>query len=161
MLAGDRQRACRHHAETIDAFPPGSDGVAASYRLLLARDLCYLGRLEDADRQLRQARTVPAGPFERVMGPFVEALLHSARGEPERAEVLARTGIAAAETETENLWLQAWGYEDLATVLERAGRIDNARAALGQAVALAGRKRCLPYAERLREQMDSLGQAKA
>ena len=53
----------------------------------------------------------------------------------------------------------AWGYEDLATVLERAGRIDNARAALERALSLAQRKGCLPYASRLREQIDSLARA--
>ena len=55
-----------------------------------------------------------------------------------KAEALARVGVAVAETETDNLWLQGWGYEDLATVLERAGRIDEAREALERALALGG-----------------------
>ena len=58
------------------------------------------------------------------------------------------------------MWLQGWGYEDLATVLERAGRIDDAREALERALAVWERKRCLPYVDRLREQIDSLGRAK-
>ena len=69
MIEGDRQRACRHHAGLIDAAPPGSDGVAASYRLILARDLCYLGRLEKAEPLLRQAQAVPAGPVEQALAP--------------------------------------------------------------------------------------------
>jgi hypothetical protein len=44
MIEGDRQRACRHHAKLLDGLPPGTDAVAATYRLLFARDLCYLGR---------------------------------------------------------------------------------------------------------------------
>ena len=102
MIEGDRQRACRHHAELIDALPPGSDGVAASYRLMLARDLCYLGRFEEAEPLLRQAQAVPPGPVERALAPSVEALLLAARGELEQAEALARAGVAAAETETDN-----------------------------------------------------------
>jgi class 3 adenylate cyclase/tetratricopeptide (TPR) repeat protein len=156
MIEGDRQRACRLHTGFIDAAPPGSDGVAASYRLILARDLCYLGRLEEAEPLLRQAQAVPAGAVERALAPCVEALLLAGQGELKEAEALARVGVAAAETETDNLWLQGWGYEDLATVLERAGRIDEAREALERALALFERKRCLLYAGRLREQIDSL-----
>jgi hypothetical protein len=91
------------------------------------------------------------------MCPAVEALILAAHGELERAEALARSGVASAETETDNPWLQAWGYEDLATVLERAGRIEEARAALERALAVWERKRCLPYVDRIREQIDALG----
>jgi tetratricopeptide (TPR) repeat protein len=152
MVEGDRERACKYHAELIDGFPPGSDGVAVSYWLLLARDLCYLGRLDAAEPLLRQAKDVPPGPLELALGAGVEALLRSASGELEQSEELARAGIAVAAG-TQNLWLQAWAYEDLATVLERAGRIDETRAALEHAADLAERKRCLPYMDRIREQI--------
>ena len=157
MIEGDRQRACRFHAEYIDALPPGSEGVASSYRLLLARDLCYLGRLDEAEPQLRRAQAFPPGPVGRALGSAVEALLLAGRDELEQAEALARAGVAVAETETDTIWLQGWGYEDLATVLERAGRIDEAREALERALALFERKRCLPYVRRLREQIVALG----
>jgi class 3 adenylate cyclase/tetratricopeptide (TPR) repeat protein len=160
MIEGDRQRACRHHMDLIDALPPGSDGMAATWRLPLARDLCYLGRFGEAESELRQAQAVAAGPVERALSPAVEALLLAARGEVERAETLARAGVAAAETETDNPWLQGWAHEDLATVLERAGRIDEAHEALERAVAVWERKRCLPYVDRLRDQIDSLRRAK-
>jgi class 3 adenylate cyclase/tetratricopeptide (TPR) repeat protein len=159
MIEGDRQRACRHHMDLIDALPPGSDGMAATWRLPLGRDLCYLGRFGEAEHELRQAQAVAAGPVERAMSPAVEALLLAERGELEQAEALVRAGIAAAESETDNPWLQGWSHEDLATVLERAGRIDEAREALERAVAVWERKRCLPYVVRLREQIDSLGRA--
>jgi tetratricopeptide (TPR) repeat protein len=159
MIEGDRPRACRHHAELIDALPSGNDGIAATWRLPLARDLCYLGRFDEAERELRKARDVAAGPVERALGPAVEALLLAPRGELERAESLARAGVAAAETETDNPWLQGWACEDLAAVLERSGRIDDARAALERALAVWERKHCLPYVDRLREQIDLLGRA--
>src|SRR5690349_3351766 len=37
---------------------------------------------------------------------------------------LANLAIATAETRTDNVWWQAWTHEDMAVVLERAGRID-------------------------------------
>ena len=158
-IEGDRPRACRHQADLIDALPPGNDGLAATWRLPLARDLCHLSRFVEAERELQQARAVAAGPVERTLGPAVEALLLAARGELEQAEALARAGVAAAATETDNPWLQGWAYEDLAVVLERAGRNDEAREALEHALAVWERKRCLPYAVRLRERIDSLGRA--
>jgi class 3 adenylate cyclase/tetratricopeptide (TPR) repeat protein len=156
-IEGDRQRACRLLAELLDALPPGSDGVAATWRLPRARDLCYLGRFDEAEAELRSAQAVATGPVERAMAPAVEALLLAAGDELEAAEALARAGVASAETETDNPWLQGWGYEDLATVLERAGRIEEARDALERALAVWERKRCLPYVARLRDQIDSLG----
>ena len=141
VIEGDRQRACRHHTETIDAVT--SEGVAASYRLILAR----------------QAQAVSAGPVGRALAPGVEALLHTEQGELNEAEALARVGVLAAETETDNVWLQGWCNEDLATVLERAGRSDEARAALDRALAHWERKHCQPFVERICKQIDSLGRA--
>ena len=45
-------------------------------------------------------------------------------------------------------------------MLERAGRIDEAREALERALAIWERKGCLPCAERIRDQIASLGRAK-
>jgi tetratricopeptide (TPR) repeat protein len=157
QIEGDRQRACRLLAEMLDTLPPGSDGVAATWRLPLARDLCYLGRFDEAEAELRQAQSVATGAVVRAMCPAVEALILAAHDELERAIALARSGVSSAETETDNPWLQGWGYEDLATVLERAGRIEEARDALERALAIWERKRCVPYVDRIREQIDALG----
>jgi hypothetical protein len=43
-------------------------------------------------------------------------------------------------------------------VLERAGRIDEAREALERSLAIWERKGCLPCAQRVRDQVASLGQ---
>jgi class 3 adenylate cyclase len=158
-IEGDRDGACRHHSNLISAAPPGSDGVMASYRMILARDLCYLGRFEEAEPLLRRGQAVPGGPAERVLGPTVEALVLVASDELEHAESLARSALAVSERETDTLWLQSWAYEDLALVLERTGRIDEARQALEAALAIWERKRCLPYAGRIRGQIESLGRA--
>jgi len=157
-IEGDRPRACRHNADMIEVLGDGS--VAGAFKSLLARDLCYLGRFDEAEPLLREARAVSSRVFSRVMAPAAEALVLAQRGELDRAETLVRTAVTTAETETDNVWLQSWTNEDLATVLERAGRIDEAREALERALALWEGKRCLPCAGRIREQIDSLGPAK-
>jgi len=119
--------------------------------------VCSSDLLEAAERELLRAQGVAPSPVGRSLRPAVEALIIAARGELERAEALARAGLAAAETETDNVLLQGWGHEDLATVLAGAGRIDEARAELERAVAIFERKRCVTYAERLGRQIDMLG----
>ena len=56
-IEGDRQRACRFNAEIVDAMSSGS--VAATFTTLLARDLYYLGRFDEAEPLLRRAQAVP------------------------------------------------------------------------------------------------------
>ena len=63
---------------------------------------------------------------------------------------------STAETRTDNIWWQAHTHEDLATVLERAGRTDEARDAFERALAIWEQKQCLPCAERVLAQIDSL-----
>jgi tetratricopeptide (TPR) repeat protein len=158
IIEGDRERACRHHRELLDTMSPDSEALAATYELPLARDLCYLGRYDEVEPLLRHARSVPQGPVERSLGSSVEALLLAARGRVAEAEALARTGITAA-AETDNSLLQAWSYEDLSTVLERAGRVGEAREELERALTIWEQKGCLPCADRIRAEIDSLGRA--
>jgi Flp pilus assembly protein TadD len=95
------------------------------------------------------------------MAAAAEALLLAQRGELEQAEALARTAVATAETRTDTVWWQAWTHEDLAAVLEHAGRIDEAREELERALAVWEGKGCLPCAARVRERIESLGRAHA
>jgi tetratricopeptide (TPR) repeat protein len=155
-IEGDRERACRHNADMIEVIAEGVS-VAAAFQAFQARDLCYLGRLEEAESWLRQAQAVPPRASVRVMAPSAESLLRAGCGELKQAEALARTAVARAETETDNIWFQAWTCEDLATVLERTGRIDEAREELERALAIWERKGCLPCADRIRAQIDALG----
>jgi tetratricopeptide (TPR) repeat protein len=156
-IEGDRERAGRYGAEAITRIAhvpvPAATGKAR-----LARELCYLARFDEAERLLEEARAVPPpGSGVRVMAAAAEALLLAHRGELEQAEALARTALATAETKTENILWQAYTHEDLAAVLERAGRIDEARGALERALAIWARKGCLPCAQRVRDRIDSLG----
>jgi tetratricopeptide (TPR) repeat protein len=158
LIDGDRERACRHTAEFIDQAPPGSAGVMASWRSMLARDLYYLGRIDEVEPLLRAARLAGWLPVERTLVPAVEALLLSRAGAHDQAEEQVRAAVATAETETDNVWLQGWSNEDLALVLEHAGRVSEAREALKRALTVWERKRCLPYVRRVREHIDSLEQ---
>jgi class 3 adenylate cyclase/tetratricopeptide (TPR) repeat protein len=158
-IEGDRERACGYSAEEIEVIADFAI-PAATAKGMLARELCHLGRFDEAERLLDEARAVPPpGSGVRVMAAAAEALLLGHRGELEKAEALARTAVATAETRTDTVWWQAWTHEDLATVLERAGRIDEAREALERSLAIWERKGCLPCAERVREQIQSLGRA--
>jgi class 3 adenylate cyclase/tetratricopeptide (TPR) repeat protein len=155
MIEGDRERACRCTAEEIERIAHVAIPTATA-KARLARELCYLGRFDEAERLLEEARAVPPpGSGVRVSAAAAEALLLAERGELEQAEALARTAVATAETRTDNVWWQATTHEDLATVLGRVGRIDEAREALQRSLAIWERKGCLPCAERVREQLDS------
>jgi class 3 adenylate cyclase/tetratricopeptide (TPR) repeat protein len=158
-IEGDRERAAGYCAEMLEVLALAAV-PAATAKSRLARDLCHLGRFDEAERLLEEARAVPPpGSGVRVPAAAAEALLLAHRGELEQAEALARTAVATAETRTDNVWWQASTHEDLATVLERAGRIDEAREALERSLAIWERKGCLPCAERDRDRIDSLGPA--
>jgi tetratricopeptide (TPR) repeat protein len=146
MIEGDRERTCRYTAEEIERIAHVAIPTATA-KSRLAREFCYLGRFDEAERLLEEARAVPPpGSGVRVLAAAAEALLLADRGELERAEALARTAVATAETRTDNVWWQASTHEDLATVLERAERIDEARQALERSLAIWERKGCLPWA---------------
>ena len=70
---------------------------------------------------------------------------------------MSLSSVTTAETRTDNIWMQTSTHEDLAVVLERAGRIDEAREELERTLAIWERKGCLPCAQRLRDQIASLG----
>jgi class 3 adenylate cyclase/tetratricopeptide (TPR) repeat protein len=155
-IEGDRERACRYRAAALELTP--SAIAEATGKANMARELCHLGRFDEAERLLEETRTVPPpGSGVRVMAAAAEALLLAERGELEHAETLARTAVTTAATRTETVPWQAYTHEDLATVLERAGRIDEAREELERALAIWERKGCLPCAQRIRDQITALG----
>ena len=97
QIEGDRERACRHTVHLLDGAPQGSEGVMASYRSMLARDLYYLGRVAEVLPLLDEARAVGRGPGERTLVATVEALLLTRAGDHGEAEERARGAVATAE----------------------------------------------------------------
>ncbi len=160
FIEGNRELEVRYLARELELITHFAVAAATS-RSRLARELCHLGRFDEAEVLLEEAQTVPPpGSGVRVMAASAEALLLAHRGELEQAEALARLAATTAETRTDNVWMQAPTHEDLATVLERAGRIDEAREELEHTLAIWERKGCLPCAQRTRDQIASLGPMK-
>jgi hypothetical protein len=95
-----------------------------------------------------------------VTVPAAEALLLAGRGDLGQAEELARTAVTSAEIETDNVWFKGRTNEDLASILERTGRTDEARERLERALVTWEGTGCLPCAQRVgaRDQIASLGQ---
>jgi class 3 adenylate cyclase/tetratricopeptide (TPR) repeat protein len=159
-VEGDRELAARYLAKELELIV-GFAVPAATNRALIARELCHLGRFDEAEALLDEARVVPPpGSGVRVSAASAEALLLVHRGELEQAEALARLAVTTAETRTDNIWMQASTHEDLATVLERAGRIDEAREELERTLAIWERKGCLPCTERTRDRIATLTRAR-
>ena len=138
-IEGDRERACRYSADMLEVMAI-SRVPAATAKGRLARDLCYLGRFDEAERLLEEARAVPP-PVRRSgdAAASAEALLLAHRGELEQAEALARDGSRdCGDQRRTTSGGRRRRYEDLAIVLERAGRTDDARAALERARSRSG-----------------------
>jgi tetratricopeptide (TPR) repeat protein len=155
-VSGDLATACRHLRACIDAAPPGSEGVMSVYSRWLARDLCRIGRFDEAEECLRRPIDVePTALALRFQGRAAEALLLARRGDFEEAEAAARDAIAAG-AETDSLEIQARTYEDLATVLAGANRTDEAAEALAVALDRYERKKILPLGRQVRSRLEAL-----
>jgi Flp pilus assembly protein TadD len=82
----------------------------------------------------------------------VRALVLASRGEHTEAVQLAREAVTILEP-TDSLTEQGQAFADLAEVLAAAGRTDDARTALEQALDRYERKKNLVMAERVREKL--------
>jgi class 3 adenylate cyclase/tetratricopeptide (TPR) repeat protein len=119
---------------------------------------CYhLERFEDARRLAAECRDTSASDdvVNQVLWRGVEAKLHAREGSFEDAERLARDGIQWAEN-TDMLLEQAEAHADLAEVYRMAGRADDARAALEEAIDRASRKGATAVVDRLQHALDDL-----
>jgi Flp pilus assembly protein TadD len=116
-------------------------GFRSTVGCYLAWALLRLGRLDEAERVAIEAAQLAAEDDYAVQADSrqVRALVHARRGEFEEAERLARRAIAL--TEPTDSWSERGTTNvTLAEVLDGAGRRDEARDALEDAVALFRRK---------------------
>ena len=154
-MAGDHEAAARH-LQTLCAWLEERDqlGLLGTYVCLLGRELCVLGRFEEAEAAARRGREIgdDRDPLDRHLWQQVQARVLAHRGEHEEAERLAREAVAALEP-TDSLIFQGDAYWDLAEVLAAAGRSEEAEAALRAALDRYERKQNIPLARQVRERL--------
>jgi class 3 adenylate cyclase/tetratricopeptide (TPR) repeat protein len=151
-MAGDHEGAARH-LQTLCEWLEERDqlGLLGTYVSLLGRELCALGRFEEAETAALRGRelTDQTHPLGSHLWQQVQALVLADRGEHADAERLAREAVAGVE-QTEGLTFQGDAWCDLAEVLHAAGREEEAAAALADALERYERKGNIPMARQAR-----------
>jgi tetratricopeptide (TPR) repeat protein len=155
-MAGDHVAAARH-LETIAAWLEEREqlGLLSTYHALLARELCALGRFEEAEVHAVRGREAGDDLLDGCLWRPAQALVLSHRGEHLAAERLARDAVAGAEL-SDSLTVQGDALCDLAEVLEAAGRREEAIAVLHEALDRYERKGVIPLARLVLERLGSL-----
>ena len=161
LLAGDgiaAEQELRPACERLEAM--GELGYLASAAPQLLEALYVQGRLDEAlslsERWAADRLTVPEDLDAQVGWRAVRAKLLAHRGRLGEAEALAREADALCAG-TEDLELRAKALADLAEVLRLAGRLEESRAALGDALRLHERKGNVPAAARDRRREEGYG----
>jgi tetratricopeptide (TPR) repeat protein len=132
-------------------------GFLSTFAPRLGRDLCALGRYDEAEplavkgRELGQEEDVATQMIWRQ----VLALVHAHRGEHGEAARLAREAVDIAE-QGEALWWRGDALCDLAEVHATAGQHDEAIAALQQALDRYQRKQNLAMIAQIRPRLTAL-----
>ncbi|HUK95429.1 MAG TPA: adenylate/guanylate cyclase domain-containing protein [Gaiellaceae bacterium] len=123
----------------------------------LGHMLCELGRYDEAEEWARKSRELGADDdiMTQMLWRQVLARIKAQRGEVERAERLAREAVAYGES-TDGLIGRALAHLDLAEVLERAGRHEEAADEIRKALALCEQKGDVAMAAQARERLGSL-----
>ena len=157
-LAGDDEAVCRYlrvFCERLEAHHRLNN--LSTYAPMLGRSMCALGLYDEAQERAQQGRAL--GHEEDLMTQAlwrqVEARVLAQRGKHAEAEPLVREAIAILER-ANGLNLQGDALCDLAEVLTRAGRSDEAASTLEQALNRYERKRNLVMASRVRGRLAEL-----
>jgi class 3 adenylate cyclase/tetratricopeptide (TPR) repeat protein len=156
-LEGDEERAANYFRAFCHSLEEkGQTGGLATFLADLAHSLCALGRHDEAEPVVSRARDLAneEDVWSQALWRQVQALVLASRGEHTEAIQLAREATAIMEP-TDALTEQGQAFADLAEVLAAAGRTEDARAALEQALDRYERKKNLVMAERIRERLAS------
>jgi tetratricopeptide (TPR) repeat protein len=159
-LADDHEDASRRLTNVCEWLEAsGQLGFLSTYAPMLGRELCALGRYDEAAEAARLGRQAVEEHDigAQALWRQVQARVHASRGEHAEAEPLARAAVEML-TETDALPAQARAHSDLAGILDAAGRRDEAAAALHEALECYERKQIIPLARRTREQLATLEQ---
>jgi class 3 adenylate cyclase len=156
-LEGDEERAA-HFFRVLCASLEEHDlsSALSTFAPELACSLCALGRYDEAEALALLGRSLASEHdiASQARWREAQALVLSARGKYGDAERLAREAVGIMEG-TDNLNHQGDTLADLAQVLAAAGRTEEARAALRQALDRYERKKNLVMAERVREKLST------
>jgi class 3 adenylate cyclase/tetratricopeptide (TPR) repeat protein len=160
-LAGDAsaaESAVRRSCELLEEL--GEVGYRYMAVCQLAASLYDLERLDEADEWTRAAEA--SAPSDDVSSQMlwrqVRARILARRGEHGEAERLAREAVSVAR-ETDMLNFQGNALADLGEVYVLAGRPEEAREQLGQALALYEQKGNIVAAARARRRLEELTHA--
>jgi tetratricopeptide (TPR) repeat protein len=156
-LEGDEERAAhffRIFCESLEEH--GQSAALSAFAPEVARSLCALGRYDEAEPFAQVGRELANEQdlWSQALWRLALARIHSSRGDHVEAERLAREAVAVLES-TDTLSEQGDGLFDLAQVLAAAGRTEEVRPALEQALDRYERKKNLVMAERVREKLAS------
>jgi len=154
-LAGDHETAVHHWRRCFRwCEERGYQSMLAQVAPWFGRSLCRMGRYDEAEPLARRGREaadehyVPA----QMLWWQVKAIVLAHRGQYEEAEQLARQAAALGE-QTDGLRWQGDALFDLAEVMERAGRLEEATAAREAALDRYKRKRNLAMVAQVRQRM--------
>ena len=155
---GEYERAAEHRREAYEWLEEqGLLGYVSTFAPQLGRDLCILGRFEEAERLATRGRelALTEDVTAQALWRQVLARVHANRGEHAKAEALAREAVQIVER-TDGLEMQGDALCDLAEALQAANRTAEAEAALRDALERYERKRILPRARQVRELLAEL-----
>jgi tetratricopeptide (TPR) repeat protein len=156
-MAGDHQAAAGY-LQTLCAWLEEREqyGLLGTYVCLLGRELCVLGRFDEAEALARRGRELaPDDDIDASLWRQVQARVLAHRGEHSEAERLAREAEARV-AKSDSLPWQGDAWCELAEVLEAAGRRDDAIEAWREALDRYERKGIVPLSRQVRERLAAL-----
>ena len=159
-LEGDHEAAARHLRRFCEFLEEHQQrAVLNTHVAELGRELCILGRHEEAEplARLSRDRGDDQDLLTQVAWRLTEALVRLSHDEHRAAEQLAREAVAISD-ETDLLNLQATARHDLAEVLAAADRTEEAASALEEALERYERKNNIVMAERTRKRLAALSE---
>jgi DNA-binding SARP family transcriptional activator/tetratricopeptide (TPR) repeat protein len=156
MLTGDPAAAEEHLRRDYESLERmGEKGYLATTAAFLAQALAAQARHDEAEQFIGVSGE--AGASEDISAQMVcqglSARILAARGRLAEAEEFAREAVALA-ARTDFLNQHADALLELARILDRAGRVSEARAAVGEARSLYQRKGNLIGAEHARRRLE-------